>query len=190
MQVCFDTVTAEIDRLLSCRDRVMIAIDGNCTAGKTTLAAFLSRRYDRNVFHMDDFFLRPEQRTPERFAQPGGNVDYERFHEQVLIPLMSGKAFSYQPYSCKTAALSSPVFVRPKKLEIVEGTYSLHPHFRDPHELKIFLSVPPEIQRQRLASRPQHLYERFLNEWIPMERAYFDAFDILNQCHIQLETSH
>ena len=44
--------------------RTVLAIDGPCGSGKTTLAALLARLYDCPVFHADDFFLRPEQRTP------------------------------------------------------------------------------------------------------------------------------
>lgn len=32
----------------------------------------------------DDFFLRPEQRTPERLAEPGGNLDRERMKSEVI----------------------------------------------------------------------------------------------------------
>ena len=32
---------------------------------------------------MDDYFLQPYQRTEERLAEPGGNVDYERFKEEI-----------------------------------------------------------------------------------------------------------
>ena len=83
----------KIDGLLAEKDMVIMAIDGKCNSGKTTLASKLAEIYDCNVFHMDDFFLRPEQRTPERFAEVGGNVDYERFWEEVLLPLKSRKAF-------------------------------------------------------------------------------------------------
>ena len=65
----------KITELLSGRERVIVGIDGFCAAGKTTLADRLSRKFDCNVFHMDDFFLRPGQRTPERRAEVGGNVD-------------------------------------------------------------------------------------------------------------------
>ena len=68
-------ITDRIDALLAREGSVVIAIDGSCTAGKTTLAAHLATKYDCNLIHMDDFFLRPEQRTAERFAEPGGNVD-------------------------------------------------------------------------------------------------------------------
>ena len=64
--------------------QLLIAIDGMCGSGKTTLGQLLQSVYDCNLFHMDDFFLRPEQRTPERMAQVGGNVDYERFQKEIL----------------------------------------------------------------------------------------------------------
>ena len=89
-----ETIRKKIDELLTQKDMVVVAIDGKCTSGKTTLASKLVQIYDCNVFHMDDFFLRPEQRTPERFAEVGGNVDYERFQEEVLLPLKSRKASS------------------------------------------------------------------------------------------------
>ena len=65
-----------LDALLKCRDTVTVAIDGNCASGKSTLGRALAEAYEGSLFHMDDFFLRPEQRTPARFAEPGGNVDY------------------------------------------------------------------------------------------------------------------
>ena len=76
-----EAVVKQIDGLLTQKDLIIVAIDGKCTSGKTTLASKLEQIYDCNVFHMDDFFLRPEQRTRSRFAGVGGNVDYERFQE-------------------------------------------------------------------------------------------------------------
>ena len=177
MRNTLEYVKERIDLLLAEQDQVMVAIDGKCTSGKTTLAGKLAEIYDCNVFHMDDFFLRPEQRTPERFAEVGGNVDYERFLEEVLLPLKSGKAFSYRPFDCSTFALSAPIQVTPKKLNIVEGTYSHHPYFGDPYDLKILLTVDEETQRQRIEQRPSFLHKRFFDEWIPMENRYFAAFD-------------
>ena len=122
MEKITETVKIQVDELLAEKDMILVAIDGKCTSGKTTLASQLAEIYDCNVFHMDDFFLRPEQRTPERFAEVGGNVDYERFHEEVLLPLKSGKAFSYRPFDCSTFTLAAPVTVAPKKLNVIEGT--------------------------------------------------------------------
>ena len=175
MERTLETVIKKIDALLMEKDFVIVAIDGKCTSGKTTLASELAQIFDCNVFHMDDFFLRPVQRTPERFAQVGGNVDYERFHEEVLLPLRSGKAFSYRPFDCGSFTLAAPVAVTPKKLNIVEGTYSHHPYFGDPYDLKILLTVDEETQRQRILKRPAFLHTRFFAEWIPMENRYFDT---------------
>ena len=178
MNESLEQIRNRIDELLSQKEQVIVAIDGNCTAGKTTLARKLAELYDCNVFHMDDFFLRPEQRTPERYAEIGGNVDYERFMEEVLVPLKAGNAFSYRPFDCSTFTLTQSVEVNPKKLNIIEGTYSHHPYFGDSYDLRIFLSVTPEVQRQRILERPSFLHQRFFEEWIPMEDQYFENFGI------------
>ena len=57
---------------------LIVAIDGRCGSGKTTLGEYLEQVFDCNLFRMDDFFLRMEQRTPQRLKETGGNVDYER----------------------------------------------------------------------------------------------------------------
>ena len=179
-------ITQSIDTLLCKQDFLLVAIDGSCTAGKTTLAGMLAEIYECNVFHMDDFFLRPEQRTPERYAEVGGNVDYERFLEEVLIPLKSRKPFSFRPFDCSTFTLAQPVAVTPKKLNIIEGTYSQHPYFGDPYDLKIFLTITTELQRQRILDRPAFLQKRFFEEWIPMEQRYFDGFQICHKSDITM----
>lgn len=181
-----DTVKNRIDALLSQKDSVIVAIDGKCTSGKTTLAAKLADIYDCNVFHMDDFFLRPEQRTPERFAEAGGNVDYERFREEVLLPLQTGCPFTYQPFDCKTFTLSEAVSVPAKKLTVIEGSYSMHPYFGDPYDFKILLTVDPEVQHQRVLTRPVPLQQRFFELWIPMENRYLEAFRIADKADLVL----
>ena len=189
MEEIISALKNRIDDLLKTGNQIIIAIDGNCTAGKTTLASLLKKEYDCNIFHMDDFFLRPEQRTAERYAQPGGNVDYERFREEVMVPLKAGNAFAYRPFSCKTFSLSDAVEVTPKALNIVEGTYCLHPYFGDVYGLKLFLSIDPELQRERIYQRPQHVQERFFTDWIPMEKLYFDFYQIPQQADILLDMS-
>lgn len=182
-QVLLDT----INRLLAEKAQVLLAIDGPCTAGKTTLAAKLQERYNCTVIHMDEFFLRPAQRTQKRLAEPGGNVDYERFHEEVLLPLKTEEAFSYHPFSCKTFTLSESVQVMPKQLNIVEGTYCLHPYLDDVYNLKLFLSIDPELQKQRIYQRPHHVQSRFFTDWIPMEKLYFDFYGIPGLADIKVD---
>ena len=181
-----DIAAQHIRQLLAEQDRVIVAIDGSCTSGKSTLTAQLTEIFDCNVFQMDDFFLRPEQRTPQRFEQTGGNIDYERFLEEVLLPLQRGSAFSYRPFDCSTFTLAEPVTVSPKKLTIVEGSYSLHPYFGDAYDLKILLTVNPGTQRQRILERPAFLQERFFSLWIPMENRYLEEFRISDKADLVL----
>ena len=173
MEQRLEQVKQQIDQLLTQKDFVIIAIDGPCTSGKTTLAAQLAAIYDCNVFHMDDFFLRPEQRTAARFEEVGGNVDYERFQQEVLLPLREKRPFSYRPFDCGSFALAEPVSVMPKKLNIIEGTYSHHPYFGEPYDLKFLLDVDEATQQQRILQRPAFLHKRFFEEWIPMDNRYF-----------------
>ena len=179
---------AAMDRRLADDPRLLMAIEGGSASGKTTLAALLARVYDCNVFHMDDFFLRPEQRTAERLAEPGGNVDWERFYEEVLAPLTRDQEVTFRRYDCQTQTLADPVTVAPKALNIVEGAYSMHPALADSYDLTVFLKIPPEVQRSRILARNgPEVGERFFTRWIPLEQRYFDALDPAGRCDLILE---
>ena len=173
-----------IDAMLEC-GRVTLAIEGGSASGKSTLAGMLSDIYDCTVFQMDDFFLRPEQRTKERLSEPGGNVDRERFFDEVASPLKMGQAVCYRRFDCSTFTLSEPIKVEPKPLTVVEGAYSMHPSLADTYNLSVFLDVSPELQKKRIEKRNSpEMVKRFFEEWIPLERAYFDAFSIKDSCDI------
>lgn len=179
----YEALYTKIDELLATRPKILLAIDGDCASGKTTLAAALRRRYDANVLPMDHFFLRPEQRTAARLSEPGGNVDYERFLAEALTPLQAGAAFVYRPFDCRTGDFGAAIAVPLRRLNIVEGTYSLHPTLAGAYHVKVFLRVAPDEQLRRIAARNgEELLERFKTEWIPMEKRYFAQFDIANQC--------
>ncbi|MBR5288639.1 MAG: hypothetical protein IKU34_08660 [Clostridia bacterium] len=184
-------VFAAIDRLLDRRERVILAIDGNSGAGKSTLADLLMTVYgEASLVHMDDFFLQLHQRTPERFKLPGGNVDHERFLEEVLAPMRRGEAFSYRPFDCARMQIGEEKAMIPGKLCIVEGSYSLHPALESAYDLKIVLRISPAAQAERILERngPQML-GRFLNEWIPMENLYFEATGIEARADILIGVS-
>ncbi len=169
-------------------ERLTMAIDGNSCAGKSYLAKLLNTIYDCNVFHMDDYFLRPEQRTAERFACPGGNIDRERFEEEILIPLSKSSELSFRPFDCSSFSLSEPIRVDYKKLNIIEGSYSMHPELQKYYDLSVFLSVSAETQSRRVKTRDPEMAEMFFARWIPMENTYFEVFDIKSSCDIAVET--
>lgn len=177
-----------IDEKLPQLERLLLAIDGGSASGKTTLAALLAQRYGCPVFHMDDFFLRPEQRTPQRLAEPGGNVDRERFFSEVLQPLRQGGPASYRRYDCQTGQLLPPVLRQAGQLNVIEGAYSMHPELSALYDLSVFLAVSPETQRRRILQRePAFKQQLFFQKWIPMENRYFQAFSIPERCDLRIE---
>lgn len=176
---------ARIDALMRERPRVIVAIDGMSASGKTALAAYLQQARGAQTVHMDDFFLQPHQRTPQRYAEPGGNVDRERFLEEVLVPLHRGEAFAYRPFDCRTLSLGTPVRVTPGPLTVVEGAYSLHPALAWAYDLRVMLRIDPALQSARILARSgQAQHERFMRMWVPMENAYLEATDVARRCDL------
>lgn len=166
-----------------------VAVDGLCGSGKSYLARLLEGVYSCSVIHMDDFFLRPQQRTEERLSEIGGNVDYERFNEEVLQPLaLDQEKFQYQRYDCSRQRLTDMVTVRKKPLCIIEGSYAQHPFFDFKYDLKIFLSMKPDRQIERIRIRNgEYMLKRFVEEWIPMENLYFETFGIREKSDLVYE---
>lgn len=167
-----------IDRLLSEREFVRIAVEGRCASGKSTLGGLLQRVYGANLFHMDDYFLPFERKTPQRLAERGGNVDYERAYEEIISRPKDAEIL-WRPFDCQIQALGEPVHTAPNRLTIVEGSYALHPALRDGYDLKVFLDIDPEHQSARILKRNgPEMHARFVGEWIPMENEYFDGLNI------------
>ena len=154
----YDRLLTVIRALLDRQTRVIAAIDGRCGAGKSTLAAQLQAQLSCRVFHMDDFFLRPEQRTAARLAQPGENVDHERFLSEVLQPALRGEAVVYRPFRCARQALDEPVTV----------------------------DAAEQLRRIEARSGPEKL-RMFRDRWIPLEESYFTAFDLPARCDMALK---
>lgn len=184
----FDIFTA-IDRLTQDGRSLTVAIDGCCAAGKTTLAAMLSAVYGCNVFHADHFFLPPELRTPERFATPGGNMHWERLKAEVLDRLESHVPFSYRVFDCSKMEYNGMQSVLPRQINVVEGSYVMHPALRDAYGLTIFLKTDPETQRARILARNgEAMLPRFQTEWIPLENRYFEACSVEDASNLTFTT--
>ena len=183
-------VIESVKSLMKIKDNVIVAIDGRCGSGKTTLSAILAREFDCNVFHMDDFFLPPQMRTLERLAEPGGNVHHERFMDEVLAPLLEGRPVCFRPYVCSNMGFGAMNCFERKRLNVVEGSYSLHPSLREAYDLKIFLTLNPQIQEKRLLQRSGPLkLKDFKSLWIPMEELYFRELAVAACCDIVIDTS-
>lgn len=177
---------ARIDALMQEKPFVRISIDGPCGSGKSTLGERLQQLYRAALIPMDDFFLPPELRTPERLSAPGGNVHYERFFDEVLLK-PRGTVIEYRPYNCAVQIIGAPVRIAPNPLLIVEGSYSQHPALRDEYDLRVVLRVSTEEQSARILRRNgPEMHKRFIEEWIPLENRYFSACQIYERADMVL----
>jgi uridine kinase len=185
----YRVVSAKFQRLIEVFKRIdefsdaphlLIAIDGRCGAGKTSLSRLIASVYGAMVLHMDDFFQTEEQKSAGERA-PVANIDGARLMA-ALKPLSRGEAFEFRSYNCLTGEFLPPRLVRPGRMSVVEGSYCLHPEIRLDYDLRIFLTVDPETQKARLKVRNPELYDRFIEAWIPQEETYFKAYNIAEGC--------
>lgn len=168
--------------------RFIVGIEGNSAAGKTTLSECLQSLYQCEVIHMDDFFLPPDLRTEERLKEPGGNVHYERFAEEVKQSIQKEKEFSYQIFSCHEMGYVGTRKISASDMLVIEGAYSMRPEFRELYDYRIFMKLKEEAQLKRILERNgAELCETFKNKWIPMENLYFQAFSVEENCDYVIE---
>lgn len=168
---------------------LIVAIDGRCGAGKTTLAQGISEVRGYPIIHADDFFLRPEQRTAGRLATPGENLDWERLKAEVIDPIRRGESVSYQPWDCQTKTFRVSVDVPQSPVYIIEGSYTLNEGLRDSYDIRIFVTVESKEQLKRIGKRTTHNdVEAFKEKWIPLEERYFEACQVPECANLTIDT--
>lgn len=182
-------VIYQVERRLSQAEHITIAIDGPCGSGKSSLAALLAELFPSRVLHMDDYYLPLQRRFPGWEETPCGNMDLERFLREALLPAAKGEAIACQPYNCQQGQLLETRMLPSMPLTIVEGSYSHHPLFAQHYDLKIFLRCSHEEQLARLQRRESARLDTFLQRWIPLEEAYYQAFDIKARCDMVFDNT-
>ena len=172
-----------IDQRLLNGQKTLLGIDGRCASGKSTMAKLLSEIYNCSVVHIDDFFLPFERKTKERLSEPGGNLDRERFYEEVILPYQAGKDLIFGQFNCESGTIDTQQSIPQQAVIIVEGSYCLHPLMQNAYGIKVFSTCGTDLQSQRILKRNgKLLHQRFLDEWIPMEEQYFSHFSIPESC--------
>ena len=180
----FLNLLIEIDKGMENKE-VVLCIEGGSASGKSTLGDMLLSIYDLTLLHMDDFFLQPQQRSQERLNEIGGNIDYERFLTEVLIPLKNGEEINYRRFDCSKSMICEGVSIKPKRLTIIEGAYSMHPIFEEYYDLKVFLDISSKSQKERILKRNSlEFANRFFYEWIPLENLYFSKTNVKKRCDL------
>ena len=185
-----EAICAAVAEMTARGEKVALAIDGPAASGKTTLAAALSARFCAPIVHMDDFFLRPEQRTPERCAEAGGNVDWERFLAEIAPNIKNHGAFSYRRFDCEKMALGESVGIPENDVVSVEGSYSCHVNLIYLYDFKVFLKISKSEQRRRILERNgEDGLLAFEEKWIPLEMQYFDAQKTEQKCDFVIDNT-
>lgn len=170
---------------LIARGRAVVAIDGNCASGKSTLANEIQCTFGGTVIHADSFFLPPDMRSEKRLSEPGGNFHYERFKSEVVDNLTSDMPFTYGVFDCRSGKVTDTVTVNEPALIIIEGSYCMHPKLEADYDLRIFCRTDYQTQLERITKRNgEDATVNFIEKWIPLENRYFDFFGIPDTCHI------
>ncbi len=170
--------------LMRAKKPLLLAIDGRCAAGKTTLAERLSLASDGRcgVVHTDDFYLPFAGRTADGEKQPAGHMDIERLRREILLPLSEGREAVYRPYDCHADRFLPSECLDPAQHIIVEGSYACHPRIRALYGLRVFLDISEKEQLARLRQRDPALVDAFQTLWIPREEYYFQACRVRESC--------
>lgn len=161
----------------SFNDFQIFALEGKCTSGKTTISSKLK---DVTIIDVDEFFLRNDLKTKERLEEIGGNIDYE-LYEQCLKQIKANTTITYTIFDCSTQQyLTKTIEIKNKVLLV--GVYSFHPKVRKYIDKLCYLLVSNDEQYNRLKERP--LFNRFINEWVPLENKYYESYDFISNADI------
>ena len=131
---------------------LVLALDGRCGSGKTTLANTLARQFPASItLHTDDFYLPPAQRIRGWEKTPCANMDLARLRDEALRPAYEGQPVQYRAYSCREGAYLPARELAAQPLVILEGSYSHHPLLTGYETLRVFLTCAKEEQTRRPA---------------------------------------
>ena len=169
---------------------VLVALDGRCGSGKTTLAAQLAQQFPQSItVHTDDFYLPPASRVAnwEQILAP--TWTWSVCVPRCSPPARAGRRSPYRAYSCRAVPTCRNNALRPQPLVIVEGSYSCHPTLADCYDLKVFVTCSKEEQARRLLTREGERYSGFTARWIPLEEGYFAKFRIEQTVDFILDTT-
>ena len=152
---------------------VVVGIDGLGGAGKSTLARRLGADA---VVEFDDFYRPSATRLPPGDPDIGGNFEWRRLRDQVLLPLSRHEEARYQRYDWGADAMAEWRTVVPRGLVVIEGNYSTRAELRELYDLRIWVETPREVRLARGLERGgTDTRERWLEEWMPEEERYLAA---------------
>lgn len=176
------TAFKDLDEYINRQQKpLIIAIEGKCASGKTTLANMFINKYC--VIHIDDFFLPPEKKTKDRLNEVGGNINYEAIFD-MLEAIKDKMIIEYDKYDCHANAYSH-MSMPYNDVIILEGVYSFHPYFNKFIDKLVFLETDEVEQRERINMRPNA--DMFYKVWMPLEERYYQESGVLKYVNLKIK---
>lgn len=185
-------IASQICRNIS-QDRVyLVGIDGLGGAGKSVLANDIQQELERaglfvQVIHHDDFYLPTKRRSrPLADVKPiGGDFEWTRLRDEVLVPLTSGHIAKYLCYDWSSDRLAEEHIVQPFGVVLVEGVYCTRAELRDFYDLRIWVDCPEQIRLARGITRDgESMRSVWIDVWKPAEDRYYEEHRPHEAAHI------
>ena len=137
---------------------LLVGIDGLRAAGKSTLTAGLAALDPSIVVVRLDDFSRPRRlRVPpedrgERSegGELGGDIDWRRLRNQVLLPLQRNRSGCYQRYDATIDDLTEWHDVPSGGIVLVEGLYACMKQLSYGYDFRVWVDAPADVRRRRL----------------------------------------
>lgn len=169
---------------------VLVALDGRCGSGKTTLAAQLAGSFPRasRCIPMTFIFLQPA------VWQTGSRSPAPTWTWSVCVPRCSPPPGPGRP-SLTVPTPAGPVptcrnnALRPNRWSSWRAVTAATPPLADCYDLKVFVACSKEEQARRLLAREGERYSGFTARWIPLEEGYFAKFQIEQTVDFILDTT-
>lgn len=162
---------------------LLVGIDGPGGAGKSTVAESVRSALEGaglrvTVVPMDDFFLPGPSRPaggPEQ-KSIGGDFDWQRLRDQVLVPVAHGNPARHQRYDWNRDELAEWQETPASGVIIVEGIYVTRDEIQSHYDLKVWIDAPRPVRLARGLERDGvGARSRWETDWMPSEDRYIAA---------------
>lgn len=157
----------------SIKDKKIIALEGRCGSGKTSITKMLK---GVTIIHIDDFFdeTQKDRLNYDLVIELLNKIKNKQYHDKVTYKAFNCREWKYEQ---KEVILENVI--------IFEGVYSYSEEIRDYFDNLIYFVVSKEEQLKRLSKRESEKYlEKYLNIWIPREEEYYRSFDFISKADI------
>ena len=141
---------------------VLVGIGGGGCAGKSTLAGLVPAA---QVVGTDEFW-------------DGTDFRLDRVLADVLRPLASGRAATFESWNWAAQESAGLRTVSPEGIVVVEGVCALHRTLRAFYDVRVWVETPRETRLERAIRRDgEPARATWLERWFPREERYIHEDD-------------